>query len=104
MQKIVKWADIPPEQLGLVRSGVKVPPGQFPLISLAMVQTLSRRLASEKKAKTKLWHSWLLGKEMLLLDEADKADAASWRSILKTAKNTIWRAGFSGSFPTDVIL
>ncbi|KKK88216.1 hypothetical protein LCGC14_2745400, partial [marine sediment metagenome] len=36
---------------------------------------------------------------MVLLDEADKATAASWRLILANAKGSQWRLGFSGTFP-----
>lgn len=91
------WAGTLP---GVVRSGIKVvPPG---LISLAMVPTLVRRLASEKKSKNKPWTAWVAGKRMVLCDEADKADSASWKSILSVAKNSQWRAGFSGSFPDEL--
>jgi superfamily II DNA or RNA helicase len=40
---------------------------------------------------------------MLLLDEADKASARTWRHVLRVAKNTTWRAGFSGTFPDDTL-
>lgn len=92
------WGGIEPN---IVKAGVKVPPRNG--VTLAMVPTLARRVSDEAgtKIKDKPWHAWLLSQQMLLLDEADKADAASWRSIMTAAKNTTWRAGFSGSFPKD---
>lgn len=85
----------------LVRSGVKQPARSKSSVSLAMVQTLSRRLKDEDNGKG-AWHDWLREVRMLLLDEADKSDAASWKSILAACKNSDWRVGFSGSFGTSL--
>lgn len=83
--------------VGEVRAGVKTPPWQ--LVTLAMVPSLSRRLGDDPD---KQWVQWLAQQRMVLCDEADKADAKTWRTILGGTKNTTWRGGFSGSFPEDL--
>lgn len=92
--ELAQWGKLRP---ALVQSGIKVPPHD--LVSLAMVPTLARRLADDK---TKTWIQWLVKHRMVLLDEADKADADTWRLILKGAKNSVFRLGFSGSFKEDL--
>lgn len=92
-EELRAWGKV---DVAYVNQGVKAPPNA--LVTLAMVPTLARRLGDDT---SKLWHQWLLRQKMLLLDEADKGDAATWRSILTSAKNTTWRAGFSGTFPSD---
>ena len=83
-------------KINLINSGVKRAPVGG--VSLAMVQTLARRI---KDAGNAPWIEYLKSVRMLLLDEADKSDAASWGKILAHCKNTDWRAGFSGTFATD---
>lgn len=97
--EIQNWAGI---EYGTIRAGIKVPPQC--LVNIAMVPTLARRVKDERrsKAKHRIWADWLAGVSMLLLDEADKADADSWKSVLGGCKNSLWRVGFSGSFPTDL--
>jgi superfamily II DNA or RNA helicase len=96
-QEIRTWAHIEP---GTVKRGQDVPPTD--LITIAMVPTLARRLDGEKKAKNKLWATWLASQQMVLVDEADKADATRWKHVLNACKNSVWRAGFSGSFPDEL--
>jgi len=88
------WAGISP---GLVKAGVKEPGAG--LIHLAMIPTLARRLNTTEDEDGRRWRAWVASHTMLLLDEADKATAAGWRSILSAAKGTRWRVGFSGTFP-----
>jgi superfamily II DNA or RNA helicase len=45
------------------------------------------------------WLAWLNTIQMVLLDEADKATAATWQELLAVLPNTLWRVGFSGTFP-----
>lgn len=92
--ELQEWGGIAP---ALVRQGTQQPPSA--LVTLAMVPTLYRRLSEDT---TKTWVQWLIRQRMLLLDEADKSDAATWRAIIATAKQTTWRAGFSGSFSTEL--
>lgn len=90
--EVRKWGRLNPT---LVRSGSNhVPTGG---VTLAMVQTLARRI-SKNDPKNQQWKDWLKSVRMLLLDEADKSTADSWKKILAECKNTDWRAGFSGSF------
>jgi superfamily II DNA or RNA helicase len=89
-----EWAGLSPV---LVRSGVKEPPPKG-AVSLVMIPTLTKRLKEDPDA----WKPWLEQTSMLLLDEADKATADSWRAVCRAAKNTKWRVGFSGTFPTDL--
>lgn len=97
------WGNITPFEL---RAGVKAPPE--PGVTLAMVPTLAKRLDAEDKASKDNpkapcpWYEWLGKQGMLLLDEADKATSPRWRNILLSAKGTVWRAGFSGTFPSDL--
>lgn len=81
-----------------VTRGIKDPP-QSGLV-LAMVPTLAKRLEAEQD-DDEPWREWMAQRSMLLLDEADKAQAPRWRTVLQAAKNSKWRVGFSGSFPTD---
>ena len=116
--ELEKWSQITP---GLVQQSSATPPTDA--VVLAMVPTLARRLSTSTKALEKRfcerkltlkeyeeaaakkqevaqeWRKWLGVKGMVLLDEADKAAAAGWRSILTHAKNSTWRLGFSGTFP-----
>lgn len=94
--EIITWNGITP---GVVKSGVKSPPWDS-AVTLAMIPTLSRRLNADED---KDWHRWMERQGMLLLDEADKADSASWRTVIDSAKNSAWRAGFSGTFPDELI-
>lgn len=89
-REVKTWGGISP---ALVTAGVQEPPRGA--VTLAMVPTLARRIKDEA------WQAWLKDQTMVLLDEADKADAPTWRSILDGASNTVYRAGFSGSFPED---
>lgn len=95
--EVTQWGKFEP---ALIRAGTKVPPDAA--VTIAMVPTLSRRVMSKNKAEAKAWREWLGARAMLLMDEADKADAMSWRTIIAHAKNTTWRAGFSGTFPSDL--
>lgn len=87
-----EWAGLGERELGLVRSGTKlVPPNRA---VLAMVPTLARRKGEE-------WKEWLASQDVVLLDEADKATAKSWKNILRLTSASRWRVGFSGTFPDD---
>lgn len=99
-KEIVKWAEVDPF---LIRAGVKTPPAGV-TISLAMVPTLAKRLNDELRdedLEERPWVDWVKKQAMLLLDEADKANSPRWKTVTATAKGSWWRAGFSGSFPTD---
>jgi superfamily II DNA or RNA helicase len=85
-----EWGGLAP---ALVKAGVTIPPDAA--VTLAMVPTLAKRLAEDPDA----WRPWVAARGMLLLDEADKATAATWRRILGHATGSRWRVGFSGSFP-----
>lgn len=89
-----RWAALTPV---CVRSGVKEPPPKD-AVSLVMIPTLTRRLKDDPD----LWKPWLESLSVILLDEADKATADSWRTVCRGAKNTKWRVGFSGTFPTEL--
>jgi len=91
-----KWAKITIRKL---QAGIKVPPK--PGVTLAMVPTLARRLSRGTKLQRAEWSLWVNRQHMLLLDEADKALADSWRLILRAASSSWWRVGFSGTFPDD---
>lgn len=90
-REVKMWGGLTPS---LVNAGVQEPPRSA--VTLAMVPTLARRVKDSAA-----WKDWLRAQSMVLLDEADKADANTWRLILDGAKNSAWRAGFSGSFPED---
>lgn len=75
-----------------IMAGRQAPP-PAPSVSLAMVPTLARRVLQPE------WVEWLSEQAMVLLDEADKATAPSWRKILRATTGSWWRIGFSGSFP-----
>lgn len=81
-----------------VKAGAIDPP-KGSAVTLAMVPTLARRL-NDPDTKDE-WKKWLLSQDMLLLDEADKALSDTWQSIIKTCANTVWRAGFSGTFSSQ---
>ncbi len=95
--EIQSWAGI---TLGKVQSGEKGFPHEQ--VVLAMVPTLARRLISKDLDTRRLWASWVADFECVLLDEADKATAKTWRRILTAAKNSDVRIGFSGTFPEDL--
>ena len=88
------WAKLRP---GLVGQGVKSPPADA--VALAMVPTLARRLSRESEDYEQ-WAQWVAARGMVLLDEADKATAATWRLILRHCTKSYWRVGFSGTFPS----
>lgn len=92
-EEIAKWTTLTP---GRVIASVKVPPTDS--VVIAMVPTLARRLGS-KKVDPAPWRKWVARHGMVLLDEADKATATTWRRILANAKQSRWRLGFSGTFP-----
>lgn len=98
--EVAEWSDV---ELTRVGQGVKQPPEGAAV--LAMVPTLYKRVKVPKKGakvdkKTLYaWRNWLEDKTMVLLDEADKATATSWRYIMLNARNSLWRVGFSGTFP-----
>lgn len=79
---------------GVVAAGIDFPPD--PGLTLAMVPTLAKRLKDDDTGR---WTQFVESHEMVLLDEADKATAAGWRRILRAAKESVYRIGFSGSFP-----
>jgi superfamily II DNA or RNA helicase len=92
-------------KLQYISRGMKEPPID-PGVTLAMVPTLAKRCKVSKtkkriwtKEQTIPWRMWLGTCGMLLLDEADKATAPTWRRILANAKASRWRVGFSGTFP-----
>jgi len=91
--EIAEWSGLVPD---LVTSGTQLPPTGR--VTLAMVPTLARRLIDEEKART--WRKWVKQHTALLLDEADKATAATWKRIIANATNSHWRIGFSGTFPS----
>lgn len=98
--EVLRWGGFEP---GVIKRGMKEPPES--LVTLAMVPTLARRIKAERLSKRKRrgpWTTWLESIQMILLDEADKGASDSWRGILAAAKNTIWRAGFSGTFKEDI--
>lgn len=90
-REVKMWGGLTP---AIVSAGVQDPPRGA--VTLAMVPTLARRVKDDET-----WREWVATQTMVLLDEADKADANTWRLILEAAKNSAWRAGFSGSFPED---
>ncbi len=53
------------------------------------------------QAHSQIWKEWCSSFSGLLLDEADKATAATWKRILSACINSEIRAGFSGTFPED---
>lgn len=97
-EQMLEWGNITPTH---IKQGIsKVPPAG---ITLAMIPTLSRRLGRQHSPKTRPWREWVMQQDMLLLDEADKATANSWRRVLSFAHNAKWRAGFSGTFPEESV-
>jgi len=98
-----EWADLAP---ALVRAGGKGlgPPG--PGVTLAMIPTLARRLSpgsdGEREEEAKEWARWVGEQGMVICDEADKATAATWRLILDAAPSSLFRFGFSGTFPQSM--
>lgn len=91
--EVAEWGELEP---ALVKRGVTDPPTDS-LCTLAMVPTLARRLA-EDSPNGKAWRKWASTMQMVLLDEADKATADTWRLVLSNTPHTLWRAGFSGTF------
>lgn len=84
-------------------------PGQAAV--LTELHDLRARLGKGKKNAKKLadptpenleWIKWLESIGMALLDEADKATADSWGTVLSGLINTLWRVGFSGTFDEKV--
>lgn len=80
-------------------------------IVLAMIPTLYARCKPvvkkkdesdesfrSRKDRQQKWMMWLSRFEVALLDEADKASAASWKFIMQHLENTQYRIGFSGTF------
>jgi superfamily II DNA or RNA helicase len=56
----------------------------------------------EDSPSGKRWRTWAAAQAMVLLDEADKASAPTWRGILANTSRSTWRAGFSGTFGRDL--
>lgn len=89
--------------VGRVEAGVKDVLDDPAIV--AMVPTLSRRITAKsdaayaEKKEAAHWREWVGSFDVLLLDEADKATAATWRKVMRAAKSTCYRVGFSGSFP-----
>jgi len=77
---------IPIEELGMVRGAKEQIWNNF---TIAMVQTLSRDIKKYKRH--------LLKFGIILVDEADEGDSASYRKILQNCYNTNVRVGLSGS-------
>jgi superfamily II DNA or RNA helicase len=95
--EIEKWIGVAP---GRIEQGLREPP--LDVITLAMVPTLARRLRKDNPDREE-WRKWVAGRGMLLLDEADKATAPTWRRILANAKGSHYRLGFSGTFPDPAV-
>lgn len=93
-EEIESWAELRP---ALVKSGAASDPPSDPIV-VAMVPTLHRRIQGEAGAA---WKDWVGSFSCVLLDEADKASAATWQAILRQARNSTWRVGFSGTFLGD---
>ncbi len=101
-EEIRLWGGFEP---ALVESGRNDPPTDS-LITLAMIPTLAKRIGREKTPKKrhkryKDWLKWLGTVDMCLLDEADRASAATWQAVLNAMPNSHFRIGFSGSFDTQ---
>ena len=101
-EEIRLWGGFEP---ALIESGRNDPPVESS-VALAMIPTLAKRIGREKKPEKrhkryKDWRKWLSMIEMCLLDEADRASAATWQAVLDTMTNTHFRVGFSGSFDTQ---
>ncbi|KKL28522.1 hypothetical protein LCGC14_2374300, partial [marine sediment metagenome] len=93
VEEINRWTTLP---INHIDRTCKTPP-TFGPVSVAMVPTLARRIANETTGK--MWRAWVAEQDMVLLDEADKATAPTWKKILANAKGSHWRLGFSGTFP-----
>jgi len=91
--ELTQWASAQPSIVG---QGVTDPPKEA--LALAMVPTLARRISKGEAAPA--WIAWLQAQTMVLLDEADKATARTWRDILGYCGASHWRVGFSGTFPS----
>lgn len=91
--EVTKWSGLSP---GKVESGTKLMPTES--VVIAMVPTLSKRLADSKDPEGKKWRKWVQSFTAAFLDEADKATAATWKKILGQLKNSVYRIGFSGTF------
>ena len=90
-EEIALWGKLSPS---LVTSGSRKIPEE--LVTIAMVQTLSRRVSGKAGA---VWREWLARMEVVLLDEADKATAKTWKKLLNFTTHSSHRIGFSGTFP-----
>lgn len=92
------WTNCMP---GLIKAGAKEPTDAP--IHLAMIPTLALRLKLKKDKsnaeEVNGWRTWVAQHGMLLLDEADKATADTWKRVTAAAKGSRWRVGFSGTFP-----
>ncbi len=65
------------------------------------IEELKEKLVGAQ-AHSQIWKEFCGSFSGLLLDEADKATAATWKRILSACINSEIRAGFSGTFPEDV--
>lgn len=95
VEQIEEWSDLREGRDLHVLKGQKIPE---PGVTLAMVQALARRTSKNAKSP-KEWKRWIGQHAMVIVDEADKATAPSWRRVLKAAVSSRWRVGLSGSFP-----
>lgn len=92
--------------VGFVEAGAREIPPQS--VVFAMLPTLFERISAPRSAdgsrmrptpENQRWREWLAQFHMILADEADKATALKWRRLLDRMPNTLWRVGFSGTFP-----
>lgn len=74
--------------------------GECPQHGIVYTFTDWKRVQQEKHVADSKWRDWLRGTGMVLLDEADKASADTWRDVLGYCENSWWRVGFSGTFPS----
>lgn len=98
-EEIEEWAGFTPDH---VEAGRDDPPNGD--VTLAMVPTLHTRVKDpddkDPHPRREEWIEWLNSLDMVLLDEADRATADRWKTVLKHCKNSHYRVGFSGSFDT----
>jgi len=101
--------------MGCVTAGTQAKPRAS--IVLAMAPTLYNRLHPLCPNRSEEWHNkncklcrngrtddtewlqWCKRFGMVLADEADKATADTWQSVLAACTSSVWRLGFSGTFP-----
>lgn len=99
-EEVGRWSGLQP---ALVEAGEREIPTAP--VTIAMVPTLARRTTGgqeksyEENKAAKKWRDWLSGVGMVLCDEADKATSAQWKKVLRNATGSLYRVGFSGSFP-----